>query len=79
MLESIRRIARGVPGVLAIEKLAVRRGLGYRAVVHVQADPSLSLRDAHTLGGTVTRAIHRDLLQVQSVIVHMEPYDHPTG
>ena len=80
VLESIRRIASGVPGVLAIEKLAVRRvGLGYRAVVHVQADPSLSLRDAHTLGGTVTRAIHRDLLQVQSVIVHMEPYDHPTG
>ena len=80
VLESIRRVASGVPGVMTIEKLAVRRvGLGYRAVVHVQADPNLSLRDAHTLGATVTRAIHRALHEVQSVIVHMEPYDHPTG
>lgn len=80
IVESIRRIASGVPGVQAIEKLAVRRvGLGYRAVVHVQADPGLSLRDAHTLGATVTRAIHRDLQEVQSVVVHMEPYEHSTS
>ena len=38
--------------VMAIEKLAVRRvGLRYRVVVHVQADPDLSLRAAHDLGG----------------------------
>lgn len=78
VLESIRSIAIAVPGVLAIEKLAVRRvGLAYRAVVHVQADPGLSLRDAHTLGGSVTRAIHERLHDVQSVIVHMEPYEAP--
>ena len=76
VLESIRSVATSVPGVLAIEKLAVRRvGLSYRAVVHVQADPALSLRDAHTLGGAVTRAIHGQLPQVQSVVVHMEPYE----
>ena len=80
VLESIRSIAAGVPGVLAIEKLAVRRvGLSYRAVVHVQADPGLSLRDAHTLGGAVTRAIHGRLPQVQAVVVHMEPYERPSG
>lgn len=78
VLESIRTIASRVPGVLAIEKLAVRRmGLGYRAVVHVQAEPNLSLREAHALGAAVTRAIHGDLQQVQSVIVHMEPYEGP--
>jgi cation diffusion facilitator family transporter len=77
VLESIRSVARNVPGVLAIEKLAVRRvGLSYRAVVHVQADPALTLRDAHTLGGAVTRAIHGQLAQVQSVVVHMEPHEH---
>lgn len=78
VLEAIRSVATSVPGVLAIEKLAVRRvGLSYRAVVHVQADPALSLRDAHTLGGAVTRAIHRQLPQVQAVVVHMEPYERP--
>ena len=76
VLESIRSVATSVHGVLAIEKLFVRRvGLSYRAVVHVQADPALTLRDAHALGGAVTRAIHGRLPQVQSVVVHMEPYD----
>lgn len=34
---------------------------------------------AHTLGGAVTRAIHGRLPQVQSVIVHMEPYERTTA
>ncbi len=76
VLESVSSIANAVPGVLAIEKLAVRRvGLSYRAVVHAQADPALTLRDAHRLGGDVARAIHGQLAQVQSVVVHMEPYE----
>jgi cation diffusion facilitator family transporter len=75
VLADIRDTASAVAGVLAIEKLAVRRvGLGYRAVVHVQADAEMSLRDAHELGATVTRAIHNRLPEMQSVIVHMEPY-----
>ena len=76
VLDGIRGCAAAVDGVHAIEKLAVRRvGLGYRVVVHVQADPSLSLRDAHTLGGVVSRAIHQHVSHVQSVVVHMEPFD----
>src|SRR6266853_2275355 len=75
VLDNIRSTAVAVAGVLAIEKLAVRRvGLGYRAVVHVQADPNMSLHDAHELGTRVTRAIHGRVPQMQSVIVHMEPY-----
>jgi cation diffusion facilitator family transporter len=75
VVADIRDTASSVPGVLAIEKLAIRRvGLGYRAVVHVQADPEMSLHDAHALGTTVTRAIHNRMPEMQSVIVHMEPY-----
>ena len=38
--------AEAVPGVLAVEKLFVRKmGLGYRATIHVQADPAMSLED----------------------------------
>lgn len=76
VLEGIRRCASAVDGVQAIEKLAVRRvGLGYRVVVHVQADPAMSLREAHGLGGAVSRAIHQHVAHVQAVIVHMEPYE----
>jgi cation diffusion facilitator family transporter len=79
VIESIRSVAVGVEGVRAIEKLAVRRvGLGYRVVVHVQADPGMPLRDAHALGGTVTRAMHRSIPEVDSVVVHMEPFESAT-
>ena len=79
LVAGIRDTASGVEGVLAIEKLAVRRvGLGYHAVVHVQADPRMSLHDAHELGATVTRAIHSRVPKMQTVIVHMEPYDGST-
>jgi cation diffusion facilitator family transporter len=75
VVADIRDTASAVNGVRAIEKLAVRKvGLGYRAVVHVQADPEMSLHDAHELGATVTRAIHSRVPEMQSVIVHMEPY-----
>ena len=78
VLESIRVAAAAVPGVLAIEKMAVRHvGLSYRVIIHVQADPQITLREAHSLGGVVTRAIHDHVEQVQSVVVHMEPYDAP--
>lgn len=76
VLEEIRRCAVSVDGVRAIEKLAVRRvGLGYRVVVHVQADPELPLRDAHALGGAVSRAMHQQVSHVQLVTVHMEPFE----
>lgn len=78
VLEGIRDCAAAVDGVEAIEKLAVRRvSLGYRVVVHVQADPGLSLRDAHRLGGVMSRTIHQQVSHVQSVIVHMEPFEPP--
>ncbi|HET7186918.1 MAG TPA: cation diffusion facilitator family transporter, partial [Gemmatimonadaceae bacterium] len=50
----IRAAALAVPGVLAIEKLHVRKaGLAYRVTLHVQADPAMPLEDAHALGGRV--------------------------
>ena len=62
----VRQIASGVTGVRAIEKLAVRKsGMVYRATIHVQADATLSLRDAHVLGGKVRSAIRAALPNVQ--------------
>jgi cation diffusion facilitator family transporter len=75
IVEPIRRAAEGVPGVLATEKLAVRRaGLGYRVTIHVQADPKLPLDEAHVLSGRVKSAIRAAAPTVQYVLVHMEPF-----
>jgi divalent metal cation (Fe/Co/Zn/Cd) transporter len=76
VVETIRSAARSVTGVLATEKLAVRRaGMTYRVTIHVQADPHLSLHDAHVLGGRVKGAIRDAVPRVQHVLVHMEPFD----
>ena len=73
--QPIRAAASAVPGVLATEKLFIRRsGLGYRVTIHVQADPTMSLHDSHALSGAVKAAIRDAVPHVQYVLVHMEPF-----
>lgn len=68
--------AHRVPGVLATEKLKIRRsGTRYLLELHVQADPALSLQHAHVLSGKVKTQIRKDLPAVQDVLVHMEPFE----
>ncbi|MFC1790963.1 cation transporter dimerization domain-containing protein [Gemmatimonadota bacterium] len=44
-------------------------------VLHVRADPSLSLREAHDLGGRVRIQIVKEVPSVVDVLVHMEPLE----
>jgi cation diffusion facilitator family transporter len=75
-LVRIESIASAVPDVLAIEKAIVRRAGIYLFVdLHVQAEPTMPLRDAHALGGRVKRAIMSAVPTVRGVLVHMEPYE----
>lgn len=72
----VRRAAESVPGVLATEKMAVRRtGMTYRVTLHVQTDPLLPIRDAHIVGGMVKSAIRAAVPRVDSVLIHLEPYE----
>jgi cation diffusion facilitator family transporter len=75
---AVARAAEGVEGVLATEKLKVRKtGLVYYVDIHVQADPAMSLDDAHVLSGRVKGAIRGAVPEVAGVLVHMEPYHAP--
>jgi cation diffusion facilitator family transporter len=76
LLERISRAALTTPEVRAIEKLKVRKvGLGYYVDLHVQADPALSLHDAHILSGRVKSAIRAAVPEVLGVLIHMEPHE----
>ena len=76
----VRRVAERVPGVAAIEKLLVRRaGISFHVEIHVQADPSMSLAAAHSLGGLVKSTIRAAQPRVRGVLVHMEPYTADGG
>lgn len=76
LLERAGALALGVEGVRAIEKLRGRKaGSRYLLDLHVQADPALSLHQAHILGGMVKSAIRASLPQVEQVLIHMEPHE----
>lgn len=76
LIERIGASALATPDVRAIEKLKVRKaGLGYFVDIHVQANPELSLHDAHNLSGRVKASIRSSVTEVKGVLVHMEPYE----
>ncbi len=68
--------ARSVAGVLATEKVRVRKfGVEHLVDLHVQADPTLSLHEAHILSGKVKYAIQQALPTAKEVLIHMEPFE----
>ncbi|MBK6423311.1 MAG: cation transporter [Gemmatimonadales bacterium] len=76
LLERIGEAARATTDVRHIEKLKVRKaGLQYYVDLHVQADPALSLHDAHILSGRVKTAIRAAVPEVAGVLIHMEPHE----
>lgn len=76
LIERVMREAALEPGVLHIEKVLARRaGAGHFVTLHVQADPALTLQDAHELGGRVRSRLRRELPNILDALIHMEPYD----
>ena len=76
VVQKIASAATSVAEVRAIEKLKVRKvGLQYAVDLHVQAEPHMSLHDAHIVSGKVKGAIRAAMPTVDNVLVHMEPYE----
>jgi divalent metal cation (Fe/Co/Zn/Cd) transporter len=60
-----------------VEKLSARKtGLVYYVDIHVQADPAMSLHDAHELSGAVKSTIRREVPSIANVLIHMEPFEN---
>lgn len=78
VVDPVRAAAEAVPGVSGSEKLAIRKtGMTYQVTIHVRAEPSTPLHEAHILGGKVKTAIRTAVPAVESVLVHMEPHSDP--
>jgi cation diffusion facilitator family transporter len=76
LLDDVAEEAAHEEGVLHIEKVIARRaGVGHFVTLHVQADPCLTLHDAHELGGRVRSRIVRNLPTVLDATIHMEPFE----
>jgi cation diffusion facilitator family transporter len=74
-MDEIRRVAMRVPGALGIEKCYARKtGLRYHVDLHLEVDPSLTVRDSHDIATAVRNALRRDVEWVEDVLVHVEPH-----
>jgi cation diffusion facilitator family transporter len=80
LLERVADAARSVAGVCLIEQLKARKlGNHYLVDLHAQADPAMSLNEAHVLSGCIKTAIRDAVPSVQNVLVHMEPFEPMAG
>lgn len=72
----VRRIASEVEGGVTIEKLIARKsGRVYHVDMHLHVAPTMSVQDAHALGGRVKAHVRANLPAVGGVLIHIEPAD----
>ena len=74
VIDQIRGIAQGRPGVAGIEKCFVRK-MGYNLFVdmHVEVDPQMTVLRSHEIAHDVKNQIRLEIPAVHDVLVHIEP------
>ncbi len=73
-VDAIRQAALRVPGVLAVEKLRVRRsGMECFADIHVEVDPQTTVERGHRIGHDVKSRLVKEFAALRDVLVHLEP------
>ena len=74
-MREIRASALTVAGALGVEKCFARKtGLRYHVDLHLEVDPSLTVRDSHSIAEQVRNKVKADLPWVADVLVHVEPH-----
>ena len=75
LIERIRAIASTEKGVLAVEKIRVRKsGVTYQIDLHLEVAPEMPVIESHDIGHLVQRNLVKQLDGVTSVLVHVEPF-----
>lgn len=76
LVRKVIEVAEKVDGVRLIEKVLVRKsGSGFHLDMHVQVDPGLSIRAAHSLGGKVKATLRKELPGLMTALIHVEPFE----
>ncbi len=75
LLLEIRNMAMSVPGALGVEKCFARKtGLKYHVDLHLEVNPSMTVRESHEIATKVRIKIKEELDWVADVLVHVEPH-----
>ena len=68
-------VALGVAGVKGVHKPRARRyGSSFQADIHIQVDGGLSVAEGHAIGHAVKEAVVNAGLDVDDIVVHVEPW-----
>ncbi len=79
LVSKIRKTAEQVTGVIAVEKLRVRKtGLEYLVDIHIEGDAKLTVDAGHQVSHLVKDRLLDDFATLRDVLVHLEPHpnDH---
>ena len=69
-------VAKAVAGVKGVHKPRARRyGSSFQADIHIQVDGGLSVAEGHAIGHAVKEAVVNADLDVDDIVVHVEPWD----
>ena len=75
LIKKVMTVAENTPGVLAVEKIYARKsGLNFIVDIHVEVNKGLSVQEGHAIATEVKNRICHKLPEVNSVLVHIEPY-----
>jgi cation diffusion facilitator family transporter len=75
LVKDISHAAAAVPGVLAVEKLWVRKsGLEYFADIHIEVDPAATVAAGHEISHRVKDSLLERFRNLRDVLVHLEPH-----
>lgn len=73
--DAVAAVALGVVGVKGVHKPRARRyGSSFQVDIHIQVDGSLSVAEGHAIGHAVKEAVVNAGLDVDDVVVHVEPW-----
>ena len=73
----VREKARGVEGVVGLDKCLVRKmGLDYYIDLHVVVDAGISVRSGHEIAHRVKDAIRSSNPRISDILIHIEPSDN---
>ncbi len=74
-VQKISQSAAAVTGVLAVEKLWVRKsGLEYFADIHIEVAPDSTVATGHEIGHRVKDSLLAQFRNLRDVLVHLEPH-----
>lgn len=73
---TVRKIARDVDGVIDVEKCRIRKsGLSLLLDIHITVDGNIPVKEGHKIGHHVKDQLINSNLQIDDVVVHIEPDD----